>query len=137
VRPEGGVTRRGVLMALGVVAAGGGIALWLGRRESVGSATGDAEFALELKGIASDPDALRLIGAAYLAAVPEERSEAALSAALFSSSAWRGIDPDAAAEQLRIQVREDFEAGRTIEIEGWLLALTEARFCALVELLTR
>lgn len=135
--PGSGFTRRGFVAALGVMAVGGGVALWLRREDFASGEVEEVGFALELTGLASDPRAARQIGAAYLAAVPEERSEAALSAALFSSSVWRNIDANDAEEQLRAQVRADFEAARTIEIKGWTLAVTEARFCALVELLTR
>ncbi len=43
------------------------------------------------------------------------------------------VDPIALLAVLQRQVRRDFELGRTIEVDGWILSVTEARLCALVE----
>ena len=71
------------------------------------------------------------IGTHYRAAVPGENTVAALRDAISSSQRafpWirrRSIDE---------QVRDDFAAGRTIVISGWVLSRTEARQCALYSL---
>ena len=71
------------------------------------------------------------IGTRYRAAVPGENTVTALRNAISSSQRqflWirrRGIDE---------QVRDDFAAGRTIVISGWVLSRTEARQCALYSL---
>jgi hypothetical protein len=71
------------------------------------------------------------IGTHYRAAVPGENTVAALSDAISSSQRqfpWirsRSIDE---------QVHDDFAAGRTIVISGWVLSTTEARQCALYSL---
>jgi hypothetical protein len=74
----------------------------------------------------------RAIGTAYRATVPQESTAAALRSAISSSrSGWfarrfnRSIDA---------QVRDDFEAGRTVFVSGWVLSQTEARQCALYSL---
>ncbi|MDZ7676291.1 MAG: hypothetical protein U5K30_14635 [Acidimicrobiales bacterium] len=36
------------------------------------------------------------------------------------------------ADALRAQVRADFDAGRTVDVDGWVLARTEARVAALL-----
>lgn len=73
-----------------------------------------------------DADAARLIGRRLLeqAAVPP------LPAALLQDS---GLDPSWPADRLLAALRErramDFAAGRTVELDGWLLARCEAAFC--------
>jgi hypothetical protein len=82
------------------------------------------------------PERVREIGKHYRAAVPSENSEAALRAAISDSQrqsrplAW--IWP-AAIEQ---RVRDDFAAGRTVVVDGWVLAATEARQCALFSIIS-
>jgi len=71
------------------------------------------------------------IGTHYRAAVPGENTVAALRDAISSSQhefPWirrRSVDE---------QIRDDFAAGRTIVISGWVLSMTEARQCALYSL---
>jgi hypothetical protein len=71
------------------------------------------------------------IGTHYRAAVPAENTVAALRDAISSSQRqfpWirrRSIDE---------QVRDDFAAGRTVVVNGWVLSETEARQCALYSL---
>ena len=68
---------------------------------------------------------VREIGSQYRRLVPTERDWRALRAAIL---ARRG--PSIAA-----MVASDFETGRTIVLNGWFLAVTEARQCALFSLL--
>jgi hypothetical protein len=80
------------------------------------------------------PERVWQIGSSYRASVPSENNEAALRRALtgarkqgFSlSSMWS--DP------FRQQIQEDFAAGRTVVIDGWVLSKTEARQAALFSL---
>lgn len=65
--------------------------------------------------------AVREIGWAYRAAFPAEDDAAVLAALL--------AVPDTSA-----RVRADFAAGRTVCMAGWVLAVTEARACALYTL---
>ena len=66
------------------------------------------------------PDRVREIGAHYRTATPRENTADALRAALSNSS--------------RAKVRDDFEAGRTVVVDGWVLSITEARQAALFSL---
>ena len=81
------------------------------------------------------PERVRAIGVAYRERVPAERDADGLRAAIRASAAssahplWA---PPAVAEL----VREDFARGRTVVVDGWLLAATEARQCALYSLLS-
>ena len=66
------------------------------------------------------PDRVREIGTRYRAATPRENTADALRTALSNSS--------------REKIRDDFEAGRTIVVDGWVLSITEARQAALFSL---
>lgn len=71
------------------------------------------------------PDVVRAIGRGYRALVPSEDDAGALRAAL--RDARRAGD--------RRPVDDDFAAGRTVVVDGWVLSTTEARQCALFSLL--
>jgi len=74
----------------------------------------------------------REIGTAYRAAVPQETTAAALGSAI-SSSRRRGF-ARRFNRSIDDQVHDDFEAGRTVLVSGWILSQTEARQCALYSL---
>jgi hypothetical protein len=74
----------------------------------------------------------REIGTAYRAAVPHERTVAALTSAI-SSSRRRGF-AGRFNRSIDAQVHDDFETGRTVLVSGWILSQTEARQCALYSL---
>jgi hypothetical protein len=75
---------------------------------------------------------VREIGTQYRAAFPKENTAAALRDAISRSQhpnfplIWRRSVED--------QVRDDFAAGRTLLVSGWVLSETEARQCALYSL---
>lgn len=77
------------------------------------------------------PERVREIGAKYRAAFPNENTSAALRAAISDSRyefawLWR--------QSVERQIRDDFAAGRTVLVNGWVLSETEARQCALYSL---
>ena len=123
---------RGVVTPLALLALGG----WPARA----TAAPDVADALAararhlLRALRLDKSAPRL-GRAYLASVPEEASIAALLTALESEAllSVRGIGT-AGERQLRESAARDFAAGRTAELDGWVLSLVEARVCALASL---
>lgn len=125
--------RRGVLIVGGVVAAG--VAAY-GAAGVIGVAKRCSEFAAASEGAAQ---AAGRIGLAYLRVHPEEASEAGLLAAVAGRSAVaRALNaaPDAAAV-FRIMddvVRADFATGEIVKCDGWILAKSEARACALLAL---
>lgn len=77
-------------------------------------------------------DAPVVVGRKYLEMVPEEGSEAQLVERLFGEKALikGGRFQLLKARVLRLR-QQDFARGDLIEIDGWLLARTEARLCAL------
>lgn len=71
----------------------------------------------------------REIGTRYRATVPAEQTVGALRAAILSSQRrWHW------GKSVEAQVHDDFEAGRTVLVGGWVLSTTEARQCALYSL---
>ncbi len=81
-------------------------------------------------------DAARLIGQRYLQFAPEERSETRLREAVFGAP--HSGQAASTTERLRQLIderrRHDFATGNTVILDGWLLARTEARLCALATL---
>lgn len=84
-----------------------------------------------LSSILSDNE-LRSIGDNYLKVFPGEANEDALMAILLNKNARSGDISD----DLNDRIREDFEKGNVVVINGWVLAVTEARQCALFALET-
>jgi hypothetical protein len=78
------------------------------------------------------PDGVREIGAQYRATRPGENTGAALRDAI-SNSAHRHF-PWISYPSIEEQIRDDFAAGRTVVVGGWVLSDTEARQCALYSL---
>ena len=86
--------------------------------------------------VALGPDAVRRLGRRYRGSVPGESDAPQLTAAIQASRPWTariGLSHSAMADQ----VRDDFDAGRTVIVDGWLLSRTEARQCALYSTLER
>jgi hypothetical protein len=71
------------------------------------------------------PEPVRAIGVQYRRLVPAENDRIRLRAAILAVR-----EPSIAAS-----VRRDFDAGRTVLLNGWVLSATEARQCALFSLL--
>jgi hypothetical protein len=77
------------------------------------------------------------IGRRYLATLPAGTDKSRLfvmSPAL--DHALRAVphQPEVAADLLRQGINNDFRRADTVIVDGWVLASTEARFCALVAL---
>jgi hypothetical protein len=80
--------------------------------------------------VALGPDAVRRLGRRYRENVPRERDAPRIEAAITASRPWAariGVSHSTLSDQ----VRDDFEAGHTVVVDGWLLSVTEARQCAL------
>lgn len=78
------------------------------------------------------PERAREIGIRYRAAVPGENTADRLRAAI--SSSQRRKFPWIARPSIEEHIRDDFAAGRTVVVSGWVLSETEARQCALYSL---
>lgn len=74
---------------------------------------------------------VRAIGARYRALAPSERNAEALRAAILASRPIRARLLPVSSPPIATLVHDDFEQGRTVELDGWILSVTEARQCAL------
>jgi hypothetical protein len=103
-------------------------------------------LARQLATLVPHPESARLIGAAYLAAKPQEADVMTLIKFLcpdlpdLNESGLNGrlqILPRAwLRRRLAVQRSDDFSEGRIVRLKGWIVANTEARLCALVALCT-
>lgn len=129
--------RRQTLMLLG----------WLGSLPLLQSTHGlsgpdvEAARAAQLRALIRHPSLARAIGRSYRARFPEEANATTLTHLL-----WLDLGlPDAPGRHtgaagraqllaaLDARVRAQFGAAQTVVMQGWLLARTEARLCALCE----
>jgi len=94
-----------------------------------------------LAGFFDDRRSAAIVGRVYLNAQPEAVDADELVASIVDDSDrahrdWNALwrDPDAMREALRERHREDLARGDVVDVDGWLLSLTEARLCALAEI---
>ena len=78
-------------------------------------------------------NAVRAIGEAYLRQLGHEPNRESILAAARGALAFidRARDERRAIRALVRAVREDFERGRAVQVEGWILSRTEAEICTL------
>lgn len=122
------LTRRGFLAAAGLAAVGGGGFVY--RVWASGGFNPDLEQTAEVAKLLAELAPARRIGRAYLAENPNEASEETLVRLL----AKDGVRDDTQARlsaNARRAVRRDYDSGRTVLVQGWMLSRTEARLCAL------
>ena len=117
---------------LGVTLAWRSVGSWPFRGGSPSSSERLAELLQSVEGA-------RSVGLEYLRQVPGEASPAVLTARVAERlpGGLRAIDaasPRRLRELLSSAVAEDFRDLRTLELQGWVLARTEARLCALAVL---
>ncbi len=74
-----------------------------------------------------------VLGHRYLEMFPNEESISRLSTLLFGEDLERH-PANATWAALNAKVRTDFETSNIVKIDGWVLARSECRFCALVAL---
>jgi hypothetical protein len=125
--------RRGTLIAAGVVVAG--VAAY-GAAGVIGAVKRCSKFAAASEVAAQSA---KRIGLAYLRIHPEEASEVRLTTAVPDLPILtRALNaaPDLASVFCILDdvVRADFAAGEIVKCDGWILAKSEARVCALLTL---
>jgi hypothetical protein len=85
---------------------------------------------------AADINTITEAGKAYRQQNSKEDSKKKLAELLLSDSTLAGSsDINAIRDMLDNKVKTDFKTGKTAEIMGWVLSLTEARECALFSIL--
>jgi hypothetical protein len=126
--PTVSITRRRLLAATAAVCAGAaGTAYW-GLHDDDEEDPGDLlEAATDLLG---DADGAPWLGSAYLRAHPDIATEKQVTRRILAGARGR---PSTAAE-LRQVIHRDYAAGRTVVLEGWYFAESEAAAAALLAL---
>jgi len=81
-------------------------------------------------------DVVRSIGLRYRRLVPRENHAQALHATILVTRPWPARVSWLVRSSIADMVRDDFAAGRTIVVQGWVLSATEARQSALFSLLS-
>jgi hypothetical protein len=81
----------------------------------------------------------RIIGQEYLREAPQEADVQTLARLLWvdfpqNSTGLREVNTVELRARLRLRTRQDFEEGRIVRLQSWMVAVTEARLCALVSL---
>ena len=135
------VGRRGFIGGVaGVAAAVVAPIGWVGRTfaGSTGTASTPNEKVARL--FAGHPDGAKRIGGAYLAVAPEDNDATLLFRALAPDGEdadewWAQVSVGELRREVRTRAHDDFITKDIIDLEGWQLALTEARLTALSTLL--
>jgi hypothetical protein len=127
---RGTVDRRVFLVRTFMLAAAGALASPLA---GCGSGGGEAT-AEDLAAWMLRDDAVIRLGQEYLAAHEDEADAAVLTGLL--AAGLPDLDDPAARRALLARVRDDYAAGRTVILSGWVLSVSEGRLCALATLMT-
>lgn len=129
------ITRRATL------AAGVAIATVSGLPASAASLGNSGGRAAALVAALRYPASAAAVGAAYLEAFPMDAGDAEQLADVISTDAMirrrletHRSDPAGLAVAIAEAVRADFIHRRTVKLDGWVVAQTEARLCALAVL---
>lgn len=100
-----------------------------------GEATGLAQAGNGIGPIFSNLESARAVGLAYLSTCPADATPIARDRRVGSIQLDAcGSDPSALRAAVTAQVRDDYESGRLVQVDGWILSQTEARLCAFVAL---
>ena len=82
-----------------------------------------------------DENMIRDAGKAYIEKTPAENDDQKLMQILSDNNAIKNSTDEKAIHQyLDEKIKHDFETGNTVLVKGWVLAVTEARQCALFSL---
>ena len=128
-------TRRFVLACLGAVT---GLPLMLRLSPGLAAERSVGLSAATLRSLIADPLRARILGCSYRAQFPAEDHPGVLTGLIGSSlglgdAGAAALNRDALLCVLDARVRAEFGAGDIVRADGWVLARTEARLCALCE----
>lgn len=129
------LTRSALLAA--AAAAAGGAALESLRPWRALVNVAPARPGARLAGVLGDRQSAAAVGRAYLAVVPAEADEMLLTSRIAAAAGVPTFDRTGGDELrglLLEAARNDYDAGRLVRVDGWLLAETECRLCALAAL---
>jgi len=133
------ITRRGFLRVLTFLSAFG-LARPARALAKLGEARAPNSLVSKLAGFFSHKESAALVGREYLRCAPGEADARLLEDLICSFQDKRRAelaDADTAKlrELLLLRQRQDFEEGRIVHVHGWILSETEARLCALADLI--
>jgi hypothetical protein len=96
----------------------------------------DSKTTAMLTGMFRNIESARTVGNEYLRANPNDADRVLLEGVLSVSSARHRhcVDQPELRAAVVSRVRSDYEFGRVVNVDGWILSQTEARLCALVTL---
>lgn len=134
----GNMTRRSVLRILVCLSALGLTSPARALAKLGGSSTPDP-LVLKLAQFFVHKGSASVVGREYLRSVPEEADARLLVDLICSGQIERRAelakaDRGELRELLLLQQRHDFEHGRIVNVQGWILSETEVRLCALTAL---
>ncbi len=90
------------------------------------------ELIASMARLASEPEAATAIGRVFLDEHPREKRDH-IAARLALDLDWSaGMTDDDLAARLLEQIERDFRDAKTVQVNGWVLSQTEARWAALV-----
>ena len=105
-------------------------------RCSTKPATPEEKLRKNLVGLFSKPESARLVGAEYLRAAKESGEKAFSNISSTLKEKFSASYTNTTKEQLKkffsARRMKDFEEGRIVEVQGWILSVTEAQLCAVV-----
>ena len=79
-----------------------------------------------------DNQTIIAVGEQYRLMIPKEDSENSLARRLLAAASDVGGKENS---DLELKIRQDFDEGNTVIVDGWILARTEAQQCALFSLI--
>lgn len=83
-----------------------------------------------------DGQTIRKTGESYLQKTPAEKNRGKLVQLLADNDPMADSPDERAIQQyLREKIKRDFDEGKTVMVNGWVLSVTEARQCALFSLI--
>ncbi|HEX4930381.1 MAG TPA: hypothetical protein VFV62_06685 [Gaiellaceae bacterium] len=129
---------RGALLTAAAAAAGAAAVESLQPWRALVTVT-PARPAARLTGLLGDRMSAARIGRAYLSVTPAEADADVLiariaEAAPGGAAAVESASSDELRALLLAAARRDYDAGRLVRVDGWLLAASECRLCALAAL---
>jgi len=132
------ITRRSFLGVLSVLGAFG-LTSPVRALAKLGESNAPDSLALKLAGVFPHKESAARVGREYLRCVPREADVHLLVDLICSFQEKRIAELSTAdmaklRELLLLQQRRDFEEGRIVHVHGWILSETEARLCALADL---
>jgi len=98
--------------------------------------SGQAMAQLDFLSRLFDEQTIKKTGASYLQKRPAEKNHKELVRLLADNSSIADSSNESAIHQyLEEKIKKDFDEGKTVMVNGWVLSVTEARQCALYSLI--